>query len=42
MNWNFNVQHELTPSMILQVAYVANHGVKLYSVYRYQPGESAV
>jgi len=32
MNWNFNVQHELTPSMILQVAYVANHGVKLYSV----------
>lgn len=32
MNWNFNVQHELTPSMLLQVGYVANHGVKLYSV----------
>jgi hypothetical protein len=32
MNWNFNVQQELTPSMLLQVAYVANHGVKLYSV----------
>ena len=32
MNWNINVQQELTPSMLLQVAYVANHGVKLYSV----------
>jgi hypothetical protein len=32
MNWNFNVQHELTPTMLLQVGYVANHGVKLYSV----------
>jgi hypothetical protein len=32
MNWNINLQQELTPSMLLQVAYVANHGVKLYSV----------
>jgi hypothetical protein len=32
MNWNFNVQHELTPTALLQVGYVANHGVKLYSV----------
>ena len=32
MNWNFNVQQALTPSTLLQVAYVANHGVKLYSV----------
>ncbi|HST09552.1 MAG TPA: TonB-dependent receptor [Terriglobales bacterium] len=32
MNWNFNVQQALTPTMLLQVAYVASHGVKLYSV----------
>ena len=32
MNWNFNLQQELTKSALLQVAYVANHGVKLYSV----------
>jgi Carboxypeptidase regulatory-like domain/TonB dependent receptor len=32
MNWNFNIQQELTKSTLLQVAYVANHGVKLYSV----------
>jgi hypothetical protein len=32
MNWNFNVQQELTKSTVLQIAYVANHGVKLYSV----------
>ncbi len=32
MNWNFNVQQELSKSMLLQIAYVANHGVKLYSV----------
>jgi hypothetical protein len=31
LNWNINVQQQLTPSMALQVAYVANHGVKLYS-----------
>jgi carboxypeptidase family protein/TonB-dependent receptor-like protein len=32
MNWNVNVQQELNKSTLLQVAYVANHGVKLYSV----------
>ncbi|MFZ0808374.1 MAG: TonB-dependent receptor [Candidatus Sulfotelmatobacter sp.] len=32
MNWNFNVQQALTPTTLLQVAYVANHGVHLYSV----------
>jgi Carboxypeptidase regulatory-like domain/TonB-dependent Receptor Plug Domain len=32
MNWNFNVQQELSKSTLLQVAYVANHGVHLYSV----------
>jgi len=31
LNWNVNVQQELTPGTVLQVAYVANHGVKLYS-----------
>ena len=32
LNWNLNLQQELTPTMVLQVAYVANHGVKLYSI----------
>jgi len=32
MNWNLNLQQELTPSTLLQIAYVANHGVKLYSI----------
>ena len=32
LNWNVNLQQELTPTMMLQVAYVANHGVKLYSI----------
>jgi hypothetical protein len=32
MNWNLNVQQELSKSTLLQVGYVANHGVKLYSV----------
>jgi hypothetical protein len=31
MNWNFNLQHELTPTTLLQLAYVANRGVNLYS-----------
>jgi Carboxypeptidase regulatory-like domain/TonB dependent receptor len=31
LNWNLNVQQALTPTTVLQVAYVANHGVKLYS-----------
>jgi Carboxypeptidase regulatory-like domain/TonB dependent receptor len=30
-NWNLNIQQALTPTTLLQVAYVANHGVKLYS-----------
>jgi hypothetical protein len=32
MNWNLNIQQELTKSTLLQIAYVANRGVKLYSV----------
>jgi len=32
MNWNLNLQQELNKSTLLQIAYVANHGVKLYSV----------
>src|SRR4051812_48736115 len=32
MNWNFNIQQELAKNTLLQIAYVANHGVKLYSV----------
>jgi hypothetical protein len=31
-NWNLNLQHAITPTTVLQVAYVANHGVDLYSV----------
>ncbi len=31
LNWNLNVQQQITPTAMLQVAYVANHGVKLYS-----------
>lgn len=31
LNWNINVQQALTPTTMLQVAYVANHGVRLYS-----------
>jgi len=32
MNWNLNVQQELNKTTLLQIAYVANHGVRLYSV----------
>jgi hypothetical protein len=32
LNWNFNIQQALTPTTLLQVAYVANHGVNLFSV----------
>ncbi len=32
MNWNFNIQQALGAKTVLQMAYVANHGVKLYSV----------
>lgn len=31
MNWNLNLQQQLTPNTVLQIAYVANRGVKLYS-----------
>ena len=31
-NWNFNIQQALSSSAVLQIAYVANHGIKLYSV----------
>jgi len=32
INWNLNIQQEVAPQTLLQVAYVAQHGVKLYSV----------
>lgn len=32
INWNFNIQQEIAPQTLLQIAYVAQHGVKLYSV----------
>jgi Carboxypeptidase regulatory-like domain/TonB dependent receptor len=32
LNWNVNLQQELAPNLVLQIAYVANHGVKLYSI----------
>lgn len=31
LNWNLNLQQQFGASNVLQVAYVANHGVKLYS-----------
>jgi hypothetical protein len=31
-NWNLNIQQAISSSAMLQVAYVANHGTKLYSV----------
>jgi hypothetical protein len=31
MNWNFNVQQQITPGTLLQMAYVANRGRQLYS-----------
>jgi hypothetical protein len=31
MNWNVNLQHEIRPGTLLQVAYVANRGRNLYS-----------
>lgn len=30
-SWNFNVQQQLTNTTMLQMGYVANHGIKLYS-----------
>jgi hypothetical protein len=32
LNWNLNVQQELMRDMMLQVAYVGNRGVRLYSI----------
>jgi hypothetical protein len=32
MQWNLNVQQALSPTLLLQVAYVGNRGVKLYSI----------
>ena len=31
-NWNLNIQHAFTPNSVLQIAYVGNRGIKLYSV----------
>lgn len=31
LNWNLNLQQAIGPSSVLQIAYVANHGVRLYS-----------
>lgn len=31
LNWNLNIQQQITPTSVLQVSYVANHGVRLYS-----------
>jgi len=31
LNWNLNVQQQLSPNTLLQVAYVGNRGVQLYS-----------
>jgi len=31
-NWNLNLQQQLTDDMALQVAYVGNRGIKLYSI----------
>lgn len=31
-NWNLNFQHAFTPTTALQIAYVGNRGIKLYSV----------
>jgi hypothetical protein len=32
LNWNLNLQQALNPTTLLQIAYVGNRGVKLYSV----------
>lgn len=31
LNWNFNLQQQLTPATVLQIGYVANSGHNLYS-----------
>jgi len=30
-SWNFNIQQQVTNSTVLQIGYVSNHGIKLYS-----------
>jgi len=42
LNWNLNIQQALSPSTVLQVAYVANHGVKLYSTIELNQVDTAV
>jgi len=42
LNWNVNVQQELGASTVLQVAYVANHGVKLYSTVDQNQADPAI
>ncbi|HEY3928759.1 MAG TPA: TonB-dependent receptor [Candidatus Koribacter sp.] len=32
LSWNVNLEQQLTQNMALQIAYVGNHGVKLYSI----------
>lgn len=32
LSWNLNIEQQITPTSAVQVAYVGNHGVKLYSV----------
>jgi len=43
-NWNFNIQHELAPSLRLQVGYVANKGTHMITpameLNRFPPGSS--
>ena len=31
-NWNLNIQHAFAPNSVLQIAYVGNRGIKLYSI----------
>jgi Carboxypeptidase regulatory-like domain len=42
ISWNLNVQHALTNSTAIQVGYVGNHGVKLYSVRDINQADPAV
>lgn len=32
LNWNLNIQQAITPTSAIQIAYVGNRGIKLYSV----------
>jgi hypothetical protein len=41
-NWNVSVQQALTPTTLLQVAYVAQRGIKLYSVRDINQADPAV